>query len=185
MGEQDKSHGLPGKPGEPGTSRTGGTGGAGGVGGVGQQTGGAGGTGGVGGSMTGGTGNVLKNDLYRLAIATLGLFFVVLALGAWFKYDSLQKDKQIRVSAAEAHSQVARTTHALCAFDLELQARAERQTGALERTDAFIASHPHGIPGISIRLLRQSRADDAASLLNLNNTIKALVSLKCKEFHDH
>jgi hypothetical protein len=178
--ENRSSHeGQPGEPGQAAEGHTGGAGGAGGVGGVGYDTGGAGGTGGRGGASSAKREHDVQVGLRWVFVTTIGLFAVVLALGGWFKYDSLQKDHQIRHQARVAAAQADRSTNALCAFDRELQSRADRQEEALARTDTFIAEHPNGIPGISIKLLRQSRADDAAGLRNLRNTIKSLDVLNC------
>jgi hypothetical protein len=117
--------------------------------------------------------------LRNLGIATVVLFLLVVALGCWFKYDSIQKDKQIHRQTAVIATLVRQNVHALCAFRQELASRIPRQEAALARSKAFLLEHPDGIPGISVNLIRAGIADDAAALKNLHSTVDTLKGLPC------
>jgi hypothetical protein len=63
-----------------------------------------------------------------------------------------------------------RASVALCALRVDLQRRAAA-------SEKFLAEHPHGIPGISARVIRDGIHDQ-------QRTISALAVLKCPPIHD-
>jgi hypothetical protein len=157
------SPGQPGQPGQPGTEGQGGWGGAGG-------TGGEGGLGGIGGVAAG---KELQQGLRRLSYATIGLFVVLVFLGGYFKYDSVQKDHVIQNTASISKERADDTNKALCALKNDLVVR-------IRTTQEFLAEHPKGTPGIPAASFKQSIA-------NQQRTVDALTGdpnnplLDCEE----
>jgi hypothetical protein len=102
-----------------------------------------------------------------LLIGLLTFGVTVLAVITVVNYQSLQDSQaaQKRLSTSVAANQQA-DTQALCALRADLQTR-------VNSTNAFLVTHPHGIPGISAATLRSGVAGQ-------ERTIRALSTINCR-----
>lgn len=99
------------------------------------------------------------------------LAVVILAAALLFGLNRRDQDKQI-----------ARNTTALTALCLQRAALDERilsDAKKLERSRAYLRSHPNGAPGIPRLLIVQSIGDDALTLSNDRKTRRNLSILDC------
>lgn len=123
-----------------------------------------------------------------LVWSMLGLLALVVALGGWAWNDAGNKRNDLRaisqqataisrqatVLAARARREAAQTHLALCALRSDLDRRAAAGEKELRRSQAFLASHPDGIPGISASLIREEIAAQKKQVAEQRSTISAL-----------
>jgi hypothetical protein len=101
---------------------------------------------------------VLSKALRNLALATVALYLILAAAGAFAWIELNHRRDEIRQVAFS-------TNQALCALRTDLELR-------VANAEEFLAENPNGIPGISAATIEQS-------IQNQRSTIEALEDLDC------
>jgi hypothetical protein len=104
------------------------------------------------------TQEALRTALRRLVVATVAVYVALAGVGG---YVFVQGNHQ----QAVIESTVDSTTKALCTFVNDLESR-------VRTSQAFLKENPDGIPGIPVKILRDS-------IRNQQRTIDALSVLEC------
>lgn len=103
-----------------------------------------------------------------LLALVLGLYLFIIGLVTYVAHSSL-------VSSRES----SRNHIALCALHENIHHSVLDRRVHIQHTQEFLRAHPHGIPGISAKLLRRSLQDDKATLKTSVRNDKALDVLGC------
>src|SRR6266704_752090 len=106
--------------------------------------------------------------LRTLLALVLGLYLFIIGLVTFVAYSSLQ-------SAHES----SRNTVALCALRDNIDTGINERQLKIKRSSDFLRTHPKGIPGIPVSLIKQGITDDQTALKASRRSARALVVLKC------
>ena len=99
----------------------------------------------------------------------LVIITVLVLLIAWKTYS---------VASGTANNQRSNTA-ALCALRDDLKARLNADAAKVRSSKAYLVTHPHGIPGISAALIRQSIAQQEHTVAGERRSIQALGLVRC------
>ena len=104
--------------------------------------------------------------LIRVVLIAIALGVVVNSTGSVLLFVSNQtRANDIRTLTLQTSADAKQTTAALCALRSDLERR-------VATSEAFLAEHPHGIPGISAKQIRDG-------IRNQERTIRALSGIDC------